>query len=141
MNSLTEQLRLLEKMYITEFSFFARTLQPHVDYYQVAFQEGKRPLGIVGLRPQSGRQVKVRQGDVVIRVFCKPCEYTLTGTIATKDHYRRVYEAQLQLKVSNPERVATMYQQGSDPARQTSEGQFVHNNKPEDLQATLQEQR
>jgi hypothetical protein len=74
--------------------------------------------GIVHPNAIREQQIKARKNDVIIRVYLEPRIYILTGTLSTKDKYKRVYEIPLQLTVSDPGQLAETYFQRRDPAKQ-----------------------
>ncbi len=119
MANLTDQLRLVEKTDVKTFFLFARSLVAHSDYYQIVFRKNEGSFDKVDPYTPPLRPVKVRQGDTILHIYTAPRDYSLTGIIVTKDHYRREYELVLQLTVSDPERIAFAYVNGEDPARQT----------------------
>jgi hypothetical protein len=116
-NMLTDQLLLAQKKYASGFLFFQHRLQPLFDCHQVVFQ-GDRLQGIVSPDTIREQQIKVRKDDVIIRVFSEPRVYLLTGTLSTKDKYKRVYEIPLELTVSDLALFAENYFQKKDPAKQ-----------------------
>jgi hypothetical protein len=119
-NILTDQLRLAQKNYAPGFLFFRHRLQSIFDCHQIVFQ-GDRPQGIVSPGALREQQIKVRKDDVIIRVFTEPRVYILTGTLSTKDKYKRVYEIPLELTVNDPALFAESYFQKKDPARRAIE--------------------
>jgi hypothetical protein len=116
MSNVTNQLRLAEKAPTPGFLIFGRTLKPIVDYSQVIFR-GNECIGCVYPYPQTGRQVKIHNGDMVVRIYSNYRMYTLTGTIATKDRYKRIYEIPLELIVNDPIAVGQAYLEAKDPAK------------------------
>jgi hypothetical protein len=116
-NLLTDQLRLAQKQYAPGFLFFQQRLQPLPDCHQVVFQ-GDQLQGIVSPNAIREQQIKVRKDDVIIRIYLESRIYVLTGTLSTKDKYKRVYEIPLQLTVSDPGHLAETYFQKRDPAKQ-----------------------
>lgn len=116
-NMLTDQLLLARKIYAQGILFFQHPLQPLDDCYQVVFQ-GDRYQGIVGPNTPHEQLVKVRKDDVIIRVYFESRIHSLTGTLSTKDRYKRIYEIPLEVTVSNLAYFATNYFQKKDPAKQ-----------------------
>src|SRR5258708_4092785 len=113
-NTITDQLGIAEKIYAPGFLRFAYPLKaiPYCD--QVVFQDGNISL----VDPQGEPQVKIRKGDIIIRVYRNACSYQLIGTMATKDNYIRAYEIPIEITVSDPIRFAHSYFREEDPTKQ-----------------------
>jgi hypothetical protein len=119
-NILTDQLLLARKIYAPGILFFRHRLQPLNDCYQVVFQ-GDQPEAVVGPNTRQEQAIKVRKNTIIIRTYFEPRLYSLTGTLSTKDKYKRIYEIPLAVSVSNPDRFAVNYFQKRDPAKQAIE--------------------
>lgn len=140
MSNLSEQTRLVEMETITAVTFFARTLQADLHYSQIVYNSKRQRLGEVGPTPSRGQRVKVYQGDVVVRIYHVPRKFELVGTIATADHYKRMYSLSLELMVNDTRQVAEAYIWGGDPvgeaisrikaAFEQQASQWVHNRIP-----------
>ncbi len=123
-NMMTDQLYLATKEDRANNFLFVRLLKPLVGWSQVVFR-GALPLGVIdpsdathSLSLSSRSSIIAWKSDTVILVYRGPRSCTLTGTISTKDSYKRSYEIPLTLVVANPSSVAKAYRQEKDPANQ-----------------------
>lgn len=123
-NQLTNQLNIAKQEVVgaSFLSFlFPRTQTPVAGWSQVIFHRNQSieeipPVNTSNpLATQNATVVKVREGDVIVSVYHGSRYYNLTGTVTTKDKYRRLYEISLSLEVHHPMPVARAYYQEKDP--------------------------
>jgi hypothetical protein len=121
-NIVTDQLHLATKEDRTNNFLFVRLLKPCVGWSQVVFR-GDLLLGEIdpsdathSLSLSSRSSIVAWNGDTVILVYRGSRPYTLTGTISTKDSYKRLYEIPLVMQVTHAHSVALAYRQEKDPA-------------------------
>lgn len=113
-NPFTKQLLLADKRYCTGFLGFDKRLKVIPDWSQVIFR-GDRYYGHMDAL---GIPIKVRTGDIAVLIYQFPRLYSLTGTVSTKDNYKRIYDVPLELRVRGLIATATEYFQEKDPADQ-----------------------